>query len=102
MQLYVLSYGYHIIIALSVDKAIKQALQGNKKHVGEQMYQYFKELCEEKGVTAADVSRATGITECNLSHWKNRPGQSLSLKSLIRLADYFGVSLDRLCRGIKE
>lgn len=36
------------------------------------MWEIFQRLCEEKGVTSADVSRATGIGQSTLGNWKKR------------------------------
>lgn len=36
------------------------------------MWEIFELLCRQKGVTSADVSRATGIGQSTLGNWKKR------------------------------
>lgn len=62
------------------------------------MYAVFKELLKRKGVTVADVSRATGINQSTLSNWKVR-NNLLSGKNAQKVADYFGVTVDYLMTG---
>ena len=62
------------------------------------MYEIFLRLCALKGVSPADVSRATGIRESTLSNWKVR-GTKLSAKNATIIASYFGVSVDYLTTG---
>ena len=59
------------------------------------MYSVFVELMQERGVTPYQVSKATGIAQSTLSGWKisNRQPQTRTLK---KLADYFGVSVQYL------
>lgn len=57
------------------------------------MYYKILELAEKKGVTFADISRATGIRESTFSNLKARGG-TLTIENATKVADYFGVSLD--------
>lgn len=59
------------------------------------MYDVIKALADDKGVTFADISRATGIAETTLSNLKARNG-SLSFANAALIAEYFGVPLERL------
>ena len=59
------------------------------------MYSIFERLLQERGVTVADVCRATGIRQSTLSNWKKR-NNKLSAKNAELVADYFGVSVDYL------
>lgn len=59
------------------------------------MYERFEKMRTDKGVTVADVSRATGITESTLSNWKKRGG-NISIDNAVKLAKYFGTSVDAL------
>lgn len=62
------------------------------------MYERYQKLLDEKGLKNADVSRATGISNMTLSDWKN--GKSTPKQDkLMKIADYFGVSLDYLMTG---
>ena len=55
----------------------------------------FKELCEEKGVTAYRVSTTLGFDNSLIIRWINN-GYVPSLEILLLLSDYFGVSPDYL------
>ena len=57
------------------------------------MYAIYERLRNEKGVRDADVSRATGIPQNTFTDWKN--GKYVpKVDKIIKLADYFKVSLD--------
>lgn len=57
------------------------------------MYDKILKLAKDKGVTLADVSRATGITESAFSNMKTRGG-AMTFENVAKVAEYFGVSLD--------
>lgn len=62
------------------------------------MYSIFAELAQKHGVTAYQVSKATGISQQMFSSWKSgrtTPKQD----SLKKIADYFGVTVDYLITG---
>lgn len=62
------------------------------------MYEIYQKLLDEKGLKNADISRATGIANMTLSDWKN--GKSTPKQDkLMKIADYFGVSLNYLMTG---
>ena len=52
-------------------------------------------LMQERGVKASDVARQTGIKRAAISKWKTGR-TSPGVNALIRLADYFGVTVDYL------
>lgn len=60
------------------------------------MYQRFNELCKERGCTAADVAKATGLYRSVFSDWKSGRCKP-KVDKLKKIADYFGVTLDYLC-----
>ena len=62
---------------------------------GSSAYEIFEKLKSEKGVTTAEVSKATGIRQSTFSNWKSRNG-NLSLDNAKKLAEYFGVSIEEL------
>ena len=64
------------------------------------MYEVFENLLELKGVTVADVSRATGISQSTLSNWKKRRNR-ISAANAEKLAEYFGVSVGYIF-GVQE
>ncbi len=53
---------------------------------------------EERGVSAAAVSQATGIPKSTLSEWLGQRTPVLD-ESLVRLCRFFGVSLEFLITG---
>ena len=65
------------------------------------MYEGFEQLLQKHGVSPYKVSKDTGVTQTSLSNWKT--GKSTpTTKTLQRLADYFGVTLDYLMTGKEE
>lgn len=61
----------------------------------------LQQLIRLRGVKASDISRATGIGEDSLSKYKSK-AYNPSISTLIKLADYFGVTVDCLLRGENE
>ena len=61
-------------------------------------YEQFDALCKAKGVTAAEVSRQTGIATSTLTNWK-KGNYTPKNDKLQKIADYFGVSLEYLTTG---
>lgn len=57
------------------------------------MYEIFRKLLDEKGITSYQVSKDTGISQTTLSDWKLGKSTPKADK-LKKLADYFGVSVD--------
>lgn len=62
------------------------------------MYSVFEQLCRQKGIDTARVSRDTGIAQTTFSNWKKR-NNLISGQIAIILAKYFNVSLDYLMTG---
>lgn len=54
----------------------------------------FEKLCKDKGVSPSAVARKLEFSNATTTHWKQ--GAEPSGKSLDKLADYFGVSIDFL------
>ena len=65
------------------------------------MYEIFEQLLQKFGVTAYQVSKATGISQSTLSSQKTRRNL-LSGEKAKKIADYFGVTVDYLMTGKKE
>lgn len=57
------------------------------------LFETIKALCDTNKVTIAQLERATCIANGTISRWKRA---SPSSDSLIKVADYFGVSTDYL------
>lgn len=58
----------------------------------------LKQLMEERGVSAAVICKATGIPKSTLSEWLAGRQPTLD-DSVVQLARFFGVSLERLVTG---
>lgn len=65
------------------------------------MYEIFRQLLKAKGLTVADVSKGTGISQSTLSNWKKR-NNLLSMKNAALIADFLDVSVDTLMGNTKE
>ena len=65
------------------------------------MYEIFEQLLQIYGVTPYKVSKATGVSQSSLSDWKL--GKiTPTTKTLQKIADYFGVTIDYLMSGKEE
>lgn len=65
------------------------------------MYEVFEQLLQKYGVTPYKVAKEAGVTQTALSNWKS--GRSTpTTKTLQKIADYFGVTLDFLLTGNSE
>lgn len=65
------------------------------------MYEVFEQLLQKHGVTPYKVAKEAGVTQTALSNWKS--GRSTpSSKTLQKVADYFGVTVDYLMTGRNE
>lgn len=62
------------------------------------MYEVFASLMKARGCTTYQVSKATGIAQSTLSHWKSGKRTPKSDKIKI-LADYFDVTPEYLITG---
>ena len=58
-------------------------------------FERFNQLLDEHNTTAYRVSKETGISERLVGQWKVGRMKP-NLDNLVKLADYFGVSLDYL------
>ena len=66
------------------------------------MYSIFEKLLQSKGVTAYQVSKATGINQSFFSYWKSGKTKNPKPNKLEKIADYFGVSVDYLLGRTNE
>ena len=64
------------------------------------MWEIFEGLLRRDGVSIADVSRATGISQSVFSNWKKRNGR-ISAENAMKIADYFNVTVGFLM-GVQE
>lgn len=62
------------------------------------MYKIFEKLLADNNVTAYKVSKETGIGRSTFTDWKN--GRSVpGTDKMIKIAEYFGVSVEYLKTG---
>lgn len=54
----------------------------------------FLEICTERGESPNGVAKKIGISSCSVTSWKN--GGTPRDSTLLKLATYFGVSVDYL------
>lgn len=57
------------------------------------IYSIYENLLREHGSTTYRVAKATGINKSTFTRWRERDGTP-TLENLIKIADYFGVSVD--------
>lgn len=65
------------------------------------MYEVFEQLLQKYGISSYKVSKETGVTQTSLSNWKSGRNTP-STKTLQKIADYFGVTVDYLMTGKDE
>ncbi len=62
------------------------------------MYEVFEQLLQKYSISAYKVAKEAGVTQTALSNWKS--GRSTpTAKTLQKIADYFGVTIDYLMTG---
>lgn len=59
------------------------------------MYEIIKRLAEDRGMTIAQVARASGVSEATLSMMKKR-GTKLSLVNAVKVARVMNVDVNEL------
>lgn len=63
-------------------------------------YENFVRLCTQHGISPSKVAREIGISKSAVTRWKD--GGGMTDPVAIRIADYFGVSVDVLRNGDKN
>ena len=56
-------------------------------------------LIENQGISKNEFSKKVGIAPSTISSWYNKGYENISLKTLIKLSEYFDISLDELIFG---
>lgn len=65
------------------------------------MYEIYQKLRDERGLKDSDVAREASVSKSTFSDWKvgrSKPG----IKKLLKIADFFGVTVDYLMTGKEE
>lgn len=65
------------------------------------MWEIFEALCKERGMTTADVSRATEIGQPTFANWKKRRS-IISTEYGLKIANVLGVSIEYLMTGTER
>lgn len=58
-------------------------------------YSYFESLCEQKGISPNQACREMGVSRSVAAKWKST-NTSPRMDTLIKISNYFGVSIDEL------
>lgn len=66
------------------------------------MYEKYDALLDKTNKTSYRVSKDTGIGQNLLSAWKTGKVKSLGIENLVKLADYFGTSVDYFVRDKED
>lgn len=69
--------------------------RGKVKGVGNLIYENIKRLCAEKNVTICSLEKSCGIANGTIGKWENK-NSSPRVETLMKIANFFGVSLDEL------
>lgn len=56
-------------------------------------------LIESQGISKNEFSKKVGIAPSTISSWYHKGYENISLKTLIKISDYFNISLDELIFG---
>ena len=62
--------------------------------MGTPVYDRIKELCDQKGIALSTLEAVVGLGKGSTQKW--RRGSSPSTDSLLKMAEYFNVSMDYL------
>ena len=63
------------------------------------MYDRLKALCDEKGITGYKMCKDTGMQPSIMTDLKAGRKHTLSAKSMAKVAEYFGVTIEYLMSG---
>lgn len=98
------TFGILAVSLYLVDKVMNHLIKGlnylinrkeNMKKNNQKFAERLKELRKEKGLTQKEVGEQLGMTQANYQKWESGKS-SPSGETLIKLADYFDVSIDYL------
>ncbi len=64
-----------------------------------EIYERIEKMCKEKSVNITAMCKACGVPRATLTDYKKGRIQSLSAKTLKKIAEYFEVSVDYLYGG---
>lgn len=58
-------------------------------------------LMSAKGISRRKLAKECGISPSAVNSWFNRSAENISLQTLKKLSDYFGISIEELVYGKK-
>ena len=61
-------------------------------------YDRFKEMCTKKGVSCNQAATEIGLSNSTATKWK-KTGATPDAKTISKIAEYFGVTVDFLLTG---
>lgn len=62
----------------------------------DELYKRIEDLCDEKGINITKMCQESGVPRATLSDYKSGRRKSIGVKSLSKIAEYFGVSVGYL------
>lgn len=65
------------------------------------IYDNFLELCSSIGKSPSAVAVELGFSKATVSHWKHQRNE-VSAAAALKIANYFGITVDELKNGIKK
>ena len=64
-----------------------------------QFLENLERLMAEYRINRSELARACGLSTSTVNSWWNRSCEHISLQTLLKLANYFNVSLEELVNG---
>lgn len=58
-------------------------------------------LMDAKGISRRKLAQDCGISPSAVNSWYNRSAENISLQTLKKLSEYFGISIEELVHGTK-
>jgi transcriptional regulator with XRE-family HTH domain len=59
-------------------------------------------LMSAKGISRRKLAKECGISPSAVNSWFNRSAENISLQTLKKLSDYFGISIEELVHGKQQ
>lgn len=59
-------------------------------------------LMSAKGISRRRLAKECGISPSAVNSWFNRSAENISLQTLKKLSDYFGISIEELVHGRQQ
>lgn len=66
------------------------------------LYENITSLCTEKGIKGGKMCVDLGISKSLMTKLRDNPARQITSETAKKIADYFGVSVERILTGEKE